>query len=94
VTSSDLAQLAQPPYGDVDDRIRAIAHGLGLRLILWQYDSDDWKAGLHGVTPADVDRNYETLIESARNGTFSKVSPPPPRVVGVARDCWLMYARW
>ena len=31
----------KPPYGDIDDRIPAIAHALGLRVILWQYDSND-----------------------------------------------------
>lgn len=25
----------RPPYGDVDDRIRAIAQGLGLRTYMW-----------------------------------------------------------
>ena len=42
--TTDLSALhTQPPFGDVDDRIRAIAHGLGLRTILWQYDSQDWQ---------------------------------------------------
>jgi hypothetical protein len=39
-----LELLTFPSYFrslDVGDRIRAIAHGLGLRTILWQYDSQD-----------------------------------------------------
>jgi len=27
------------PFGDVDDRIRTIAHGLGLQHMMWEYDS-------------------------------------------------------
>jgi len=29
----------RPPQGDVDDRVRAIAHQMGLRTILWDHDT-------------------------------------------------------
>ncbi|KAF9473035.1 carbohydrate esterase family 4 protein [Pholiota conissans] len=62
----------RPPYGDVDDRIRAIAKGLGLRTILWKYDSDDWQFGSKpGVTQDTVEGNYQNLINDANKGTFS-----------------------
>ncbi|KAK0213853.1 carbohydrate esterase family 4 protein [Armillaria fumosa] len=61
----------RPPFGDVDDRIRAIANALGLRTILWQYDSFDWKAGTGNVTTETVDANYQSLIDDAQNGAFS-----------------------
>ena len=32
----------RPPYGDVDDRVRAIAWQMGMRTILWDQDSNDW----------------------------------------------------
>lgn len=32
----------RPPYGDVDDRVRAIAYELGLETIIWSDDTDDW----------------------------------------------------
>lgn len=63
----------RPPYGDVDDRIRAIANALGLRTILWKYDSSDWKVGTAGVTEATVDQNYQSFIDAANNGTFDTV---------------------
>ncbi|KAG9312594.1 carbohydrate esterase family 4 protein [Chiua virens] len=63
--------LTQPPFGDVDDRVRAIAHALGLRTIIWKYDSNDWRAGTGNITDADVDANYEALIARAQNGTFN-----------------------
>ncbi|KAJ8595104.1 carbohydrate esterase family 4 protein [Rhizopogon salebrosus TDB-379] len=63
----------RPPMGDVDDRVRAIAHALGLRTIIWQYDSNDWRAGTANITDADVDQNYETLISQAQAGAYSTV---------------------
>ncbi|KAH7926539.1 carbohydrate esterase family 4 protein [Leucogyrophana mollusca] len=61
----------RPPYGDVDDRVRAFAHAFGLRTILWQYDSNDWREGTGGITAANVDANYQALISLAQNGAFS-----------------------
>jgi peptidoglycan/xylan/chitin deacetylase (PgdA/CDA1 family) len=66
----------RPPYGDVDDRIRAIAKGLGLETVLWQYDSNDWQVGSTNVTPAQVDANYQALIQNVQNGTFNTVRLP------------------
>lgn len=61
----------RPPFGDVDDRIRAIANALGLRTIIWKYDSNDWREGTNNITVADIDQNYENLIARQQNGTFS-----------------------
>ena len=39
----------RPPYGDIDDRVRAIAKSMGLTPILWtgsginEFDTDDWR---------------------------------------------------
>jgi hypothetical protein len=63
----------QPPYGDVDDRIRAIAHGLGLQTIIWEYDTYDWEEGSDNVTVADIDQNYQVILDAANNGTFNSV---------------------
>jgi len=32
----------RPPYGDVDDRVRAIAWQMGMRTIMWDLDTNDW----------------------------------------------------
>ncbi|KAF8151588.1 hypothetical protein B0H34DRAFT_664787, partial [Crassisporium funariophilum] len=61
----------RPPYGDVDDRVRAISFGLGLQNVLWNYDSNDWQVGeLSGVTAATVDGLYQKLIDDAGKGMF------------------------
>ncbi|KAA1478546.1 glycoside hydrolase/deacetylase [Dentipellis sp. KUC8613] len=61
----------KPPFGDVDDRIRAIANALNLQTIICKYDSNDWRAGTGGVTPADVDMNYTSFISNVASGTFN-----------------------
>lgn len=64
----------QPPFGDVDDRIRAIATGLGLRTILWQYDSQDWQVGTTpDFVPDMVDKEYQAMIDDANKGMFDTV---------------------
>ncbi|KAJ7086787.1 carbohydrate esterase family 4 protein [Mycena belliarum] len=63
----------RPPQGDVDDRIRYIATQLGLENVLWQFDSFDWESGTNGVTPADVQANYDHLIGNATAGRFNNV---------------------
>ncbi|PKI82572.1 hypothetical protein MVES1_003879 [Malassezia vespertilionis] len=56
----------RPPYGDVDDRVRAIAAGLGLRTILWQDDTDDWNVQPEGdASVQKIDQNYEKIIGKA-----------------------------
>ncbi|KAF9475036.1 glycoside hydrolase/deacetylase [Pholiota conissans] len=62
----------RPPFGDVDDRIRAIATGLGLRTVLWAYDSQDWQVGsTAGFTAEQVDKEYGLMIEDASKGAFN-----------------------
>ncbi|KAG7095987.1 hypothetical protein E1B28_006670 [Marasmius oreades] len=63
----------RPPFGDTDDRIRAIAHGLGLTNILWKWDTFDWEVGPSSTTsPTTVDENYQEFIHAAKNGTFDR----------------------
>lgn len=53
----------RPPFGDVDDRIRAIAQSLGLRTYVWDHDTDDWEVEPEGPKPtATVQANYNSII--------------------------------
>jgi len=61
----------RPPFGDMDDRIRSIAHALGLTTIVWQYDSNDWQVEAGQATVQQVNQNYQNLINGAKNGTFA-----------------------
>ena len=44
-----------------------------MRTIIWQYDSNDWRAGTGNITQATVDGNYQSLINMASSGTFNNV---------------------
>ncbi|KAF7731957.1 hypothetical protein EC973_007062 [Apophysomyces ossiformis] len=59
----------RPPYGDVDDRVRAIAHQMGLRTILWNKDSQDWQLNGEGkMSPETIDGYFTKWIEEHENG--------------------------
>ncbi|KAI8072278.1 hypothetical protein BC940DRAFT_339325 [Gongronella butleri] len=59
----------RPPYGDVDDRVRAIAHQMGMRTILWDQDSYDWNmvGGQAGgkLQPDEVHAFFQKWIDQA-----------------------------
>jgi peptidoglycan/xylan/chitin deacetylase (PgdA/CDA1 family) len=56
----------RPPYGDVDDRVRAIAHQMGLSTIIWDSDSFDW--GMPSVANAFQGQYNQSTID----GFFDK----------------------
>ncbi len=40
----------RPPYGSVDHRVRALAAQLGLSIVLWNVETDDWaKPGVASI---------------------------------------------
>jgi hypothetical protein len=80
--------IYQPPFGDVDDRIRAIASGLGLRTIIWEHDTFDWEQATGNVTAAQVDTNYQNVIQLAQNGSLSSVYSNHPRVRCTSNVDW------
>lgn len=59
----------RPPFGDVDDRIRAIAAGLGLSTVLWEQDTDDWE--IDEKSASTIDSNYQSIYGKA--GTESPI---------------------
>ena len=67
--SSLLTWDSQPPFGDVDDRVRYIAEQLDLMTIIWQFDTDDWEG-----SPQEVEANYANFIQKAASEAFNSVS--------------------
>jgi len=56
----------RPPFGDVDDRVRAIATALGLRTIIWDQDTNDWDIKPDGTkSTQQIDSNYQKIIDLA-----------------------------
>lgn len=62
----------RPPYGDIDDRVRAISMQMGLTPIIWtvnhvtemSYDTFDWQIGEPGITEASVFKTFQTILDS------------------------------
>ena len=54
----------RPPFGDTDDRVRAIAAGLGLRTIVWIEDTDDWSID-SGTPKSKIEQNYKGIAGKA-----------------------------
>lgn len=63
------------PFGDVDDRIRFIAHAMGLTTVLWDHDTFDWQienaGNPNGLPTASVLQNYDSIYSAAAQGQFS-----------------------
>ncbi|KAG1137508.1 hypothetical protein G6F37_011208 [Rhizopus arrhizus] len=59
----------RPPYGDVDDRVRAIAWQMGMRTILWDQDSFDWNLSGGHISAKVIDSYFRSWITSRKNGT-------------------------
>lgn len=59
-------KTGRPPYGDVDDRVRAIATGLGMSTNIWSDDTADWQVMPQGTKPtATVVANYNSIIDQS-----------------------------
>ncbi|KAF8326848.1 uncharacterized protein EI90DRAFT_3127654 [Cantharellus anzutake] len=62
----------RPPFGDVDDRVRALAQAMGLTTIVWSayngkdFDSNDWFIPA-GYPVAQVIDNFENILSDAQN---------------------------
>ncbi|KAK0556918.1 hypothetical protein OC844_005720 [Tilletia horrida] len=53
----------RPPYGDVDDRVRAIANAMGLSTHIWTDDTNDYNVAPLGPSPtAVIEQNYNSII--------------------------------
>ncbi|KAF8909440.1 hypothetical protein CPB85DRAFT_1519372, partial [Mucidula mucida] len=53
-TGGRVPKYWRPPYGDCDNRVRAIAQQIfGLEAILWNHDTNDWSIGSDPSTTVD-----------------------------------------
>jgi len=60
-TKGRIPRYWRPPYGDVDNRVRAIAAQVfGLTTVIWSHDSLDWELPTGPATSAGVQQNYTT----------------------------------
>ncbi|KAF9928751.1 chitin deacetylase [Linnemannia zychae] len=54
----------RPPYGDVDNRVRAIATQLGFKTSIWtqDFDTNDWNIPAKTATPQSVVDTFKTWL--------------------------------
>lgn len=54
-TGGHLPKWFRPPYGGIDNRIRAILRQFGMQAVMWDFDTFDWKLlGASGRKETDV----------------------------------------
>ncbi|CAE7056042.1 unnamed protein product, partial [Rhizoctonia solani] len=63
----------RPPYGDIDDRVRAICKAMNLTPVMWttegelQYDSNDWRINDGSQTGPQLLQTFNSLLDRASN---------------------------
>ncbi|KAH9487079.1 Chitin deacetylase [Psilocybe cubensis] len=71
--------MMRPPYGDIDDRVRAISLAMGLTPVMWTrisplatFDTDDFNIANGQTSVQQVIQNWENIIGNAttRNSGF------------------------
>jgi len=76
----------RPPYGDIDDRVRAIALAMGMRPVIWtgsregvpaggdsiQWDSQDWRVHAGTVPSVANQASFQAILDSS--GQFANTS--------------------
>jgi len=62
----------RPPFGDIDDRVRAICLAMGLVPIMWtrapgggQFDTNDWRVASGQVDGEDSFNSFESILANA-----------------------------
>ncbi|KAH9899845.1 hypothetical protein C8Q73DRAFT_638659 [Cubamyces lactineus] len=68
-TGGRLPKYWRPPYGDSDNRVRAIAKEVfGLTTVIWNQDTEDWSIGQPGGTTRDkVNQNLQTWYTGSKS---------------------------
>jgi len=61
----------RPPYGDIDDRVRAIALAMGFTPVIWtsygqdNFDTNDWHIAAGTVSASGVIAAFENILQEA-----------------------------
>uniref|UniRef100_A0A1D1Y1F3 chitin deacetylase n=1 Tax=Anthurium amnicola TaxID=1678845 RepID=A0A1D1Y1F3_9ARAE len=82
----------RPPYGDVDDRVRAILQQLGYMIVIWDKDTNDWISGddktfdiswVEGNFTEWVKENDPTGHISLEHDLYNQTAAQGPKVVPI-----------
>ncbi|MCX7018987.1 MAG: polysaccharide deacetylase family protein [Candidatus Sumerlaeota bacterium] len=61
--SSERTRVIRPPYGSWNTRVRDICETMGLKIILWDVDTNDWRR-------RTTDQIVNTVLKEARDGSI------------------------
>lgn len=67
-TAGIIPRYFRPPYGAIDDRIRAITRQFGLISVFWDKDTFDWRVNDGSKTPEDVYDDVNRWKRDSSNG--------------------------
>lgn len=56
-TAGVIPKYFRPPYGGLDNRVRAVSARLNLTPIVWNFDTFDWKLSKNQITEEDILKN-------------------------------------
>ncbi|KAG0149581.1 hypothetical protein CROQUDRAFT_73989 [Cronartium quercuum f. sp. fusiforme G11] len=72
----------RPPYGDVDNRVRAIAKNVfGLQTVIWNHDTNDWCLTPQGTSTCGSDGPANEAAVTAEMKGFVKSSKSPGLII-------------
>ncbi|KAK9321657.1 hypothetical protein V1517DRAFT_325792 [Lipomyces orientalis] len=67
-TANVIPRYFRPPYGGLDNRVRAIAAKFGLTPIVWDLDTDDWCMITNSRTADEVYADVKQWVEDNQTG--------------------------
>nr|KAJ3420508.1 chitin deacetylase [Polyrhizophydium stewartii] len=92
-------RFIRPPYGDINDRVRAVLKAMGLQVVIWNIDTDDWNKApdvvdklrsasrvLDGTIPLQHDL-YDYEVRTSVGGINAVVPTSPSRKFRTVADC-------
>ena len=67
-TGGRIPRYWRPPYGDADNRVRAIASEVfGLTSVIWNRDTADWSLSSGGTTLEKIQAQFKEWLEGPRS---------------------------
>ena len=99
-TIGQTPTLFRPPYGSTNARVLRLANGMGLRVVNWNRDTNDWLFSFYPDqrpsapynptdTPSAIAANFQRWVAEPMRGTISlqhDIRPAPASQVGPALD--------
>jgi endo-1,4-beta-xylanase len=78
-------RLFRPPYGETDERLASAAAGLGLMLVTWDVDTEDWNGATTEAILAAAERLEDGGVLLMHDGYEATIAAIPLIVAGFAR---------